>query len=233
VSGQESIEASSPREPEVPLPQLEDAAMLMYTSGTTGRPKGALWTHGNTLWIAAMQASLWRYSPSTVAMTTGPLYHVGGFEDLLLPALFTGGHAVMSKSTGFSVERALQVIEHHRVTDCFLFPFMIYEAVNLPALTHHDLSQLKRVFTGGSPILPWAARKLRTLLPQVGLSIGYGLTEGGAISTVMEPQFVEEYDRGPDRRRGRQRSQPRRGRRDLGPQPLGVASLLEQARRDR
>jgi fatty-acyl-CoA synthase len=193
AAGQDHFEASSPDDPAVSPPGLDAGAMLMYTSGTTGRPKGALWTHGNTLWIAAMEAVLWQYSQSTVAMTTGPLYHVGGFEDLLLPALFTGGHAVMSRSSGFSIERALGVMEHHRVTDCFLFPFMIYDAVNLPTLPDRDLSSLRRVVTGGSSILPWAVRKLRTLLPEVGLNVGYGLTEGGAISTVLDPRFAEEY----------------------------------------
>jgi fatty-acyl-CoA synthase len=193
AAGQDAFESSSPADPEVSPPQLSDGAMLMYTSGTTGRPKGALWTHGNTLWIAAMQATLWQYSSSTVAMTTGPLYHVGGFEDLLLPALFSGGHAVMTKSTGFSMERTLGVVEHHRVTDCFLFPFMIYDAVNLPTLSDRDLSHLRRVVTGGSSILPWAVRKLREVLPEVGLNVGYGLTEGGAMSTVLEPRFAKEH----------------------------------------
>jgi fatty-acyl-CoA synthase len=177
----------------VPLPQLDDAAMLMYTSGTTGRPKGALWTHGNTLWIAAMEATHWQYSSSTVAMTTGPLYHVGGFEDLLLPALYSGGHAVMSRSTGFSVERALDVIEQHGVTDCFLFPVMIYDAVNLPNISARNLSSLRRIVTGGSPILPWAVRKLGEVLPEVGLNIAYGLTEGGAITSAMDPKFAEQH----------------------------------------
>lgn len=193
ATGQESFESASVSDPDVPLPGLDDGAMLMYTSGTTGRPKGALWTHGNTLWIAAMEATHWQYSPATVAMTTGPLYHVGGFEDLLLPALYAGGHAVMSRSTGFSVERALGVIEHHRVSECFLFPVMIYDAVNLPDLARWDLSSLRRVVTGGSSILPWAVRKLRERLPHVGLNIAYGLTEGGAITSAMDPEFAEHY----------------------------------------
>ena len=193
AESQHSFDSASAADPQVPLPQLDDAAMLMYTSGTTGRPKGALWTHGNTLWIAAMEATHWQYSSSTVAMTTGPLYHVGGFEDLLLPALYSGGHAVMSRSTGFSVERALDVIEQHGVTDCFLFPVMIYDAVNLPNISARNLSSLRRIVTGGSPILPWAVRKLGEVLPEVGLNIAYGLTEGGAITSAMDPKFAEQH----------------------------------------
>jgi fatty-acyl-CoA synthase len=171
----------------------EEPAMLMYTSGTTGRPKGALWTHGSTLWIGAMQGLFWKYDTATVAMTTGPLYHVGGFEDLLLPALLVGGHAVVSKSTGFDLSHVLDTVQERRVTDLFLFPFMIYELVNRTDLDAWDLSSLRRIFTGGSPILPWAVWKLKAELPHIGLDVGYGLTEGGAITTIMPGEFTSEY----------------------------------------
>ncbi len=122
--------------------------MLMYTSGTTGRPKGALWSHGNSLWIAAMQAMMWGYGTDTVAMTTGPLYHVGACEDLLLPALMAGGRAVMTRSGGFSIERAMDTCERLRVTDALLYPFMIYDLVRHPRFGEWDLSA---PFDGSSP----------------------------------------------------------------------------------
>jgi fatty-acyl-CoA synthase len=180
-------------EPESTIPSMSDGSMLMYTSGTTGFPKGALWSHGNTLWIGAMQALYWGYGPDTVAMTTGPLYHVGGFEDLVLPALLVGGHAVITRSTGFELTRVLRTIEQLGVTDCFLFPFMIYDLVAREDLDSLDLSSLRRLFTGGSPILPWAVRELQRRLPHVGLFVGYGLTEGGAISTIQGEEFAADY----------------------------------------
>lgn len=169
----------------VPRPGPATPAMLMYTSGTTGKPKGALWSHGNSLWIAAMQAMMWDYGEDTVAMTTGPLYHVGAFEDLLLPALMAGGRAVMTRSRGFRIERVMDVCERLRVTDALLYPFMIYDLVRHPRFGEWDLDALRRVVTGGSPIMPWAVAALAGALPGLELIPTYGLTEGGALTAAM------------------------------------------------
>ncbi len=187
------LAAGPASDPPVPEARSDDAAMLMYTSGTTGRPKGAIWTHEGTLWIGAMQAIFWGYDLGTVAMTTGPLYHVGGFEDLLLPSLLVGGHAVVTRSTGFNLSRVVDAVEAHRVTDLFLFPFMIYELVGREDLAGRDWSSVQSFFTGGSAILPWAVRKLKVQLPHTRLDVGYGLTEGGAISTIMSGELTEAY----------------------------------------
>jgi len=169
---------------------MSDPAMLMYTSGTSGQAKGALWTHGNTLWFAVMQALKWGFSPGTVAMTTGPFYHVGAFEDLLLPALLSRGSAVFLGSGGFSIERALTVMEKERVTDILLYPFMLYELVRYSNLEQHDLSRLKRIVSGGDPLMPWAVEAVRERLPGVELVQAYGLTEGGAISTCLDDAYA-------------------------------------------
>lgn len=178
---------------EVPDPgtRPSDPVMLMYTSGTTGRPKGALWTHDGTLWFLAMQQMKWNFGPDTVYMASGPLYHVAGIEDLAMPVLLAGGTAVFIKSGGFSIERTLDVIEKECVTDCHLFPFMIYDLLNSPSLTDRDLSTLRRIFTGGDPVLPWAVEQLHERLPGVDLVQIYGLTEGTAIATALDPSDVE------------------------------------------
>lgn len=184
-SGMFMDEASS-AEPLVPVPPSEDdPAMLMYTSGTTGRPKGAVWTHANTLWFGAMQAMSWKYDHSTVAMTSGPLYHVGAFEDLLLPALIVRGHAVMTRSRGFSIVRLAKTLESLAVTDVLLYPFMIYDLLQQPELAEFRFPHLRRIVTGGSPIVTWAVRELRSRLPGVELIQTYGLTEGGGITSAM------------------------------------------------
>ena len=166
-------------------PGLDDVAMIMYTSGTTGRPKGAVWTHGNTLWFGAMQAMQWAYSSSTVAMTSGPFYHVGAFEDLLLPALMVRGHAVITRSRGFSIDRFADVLIGRQVTDVLAYPFMIYDLLQEPKLAEYSFGALRRVVTGGSPIAGWAVKELRRRMPDVQLVQTYGLTEGGGITTAM------------------------------------------------
>ncbi|MQA84300.1 MAG: AMP-binding protein [Streptosporangiales bacterium] len=167
-------------------PSPDDGLMLMYSSGTTGRPKGALWTHGNALWFGSMQAMKWRYGPSTAAMTTGPLYHVGAFEDLLLPALLAQGKAVFLSSGGFTVERLVAALRGESVTDVLLYPFMLYDLLRLPDLDENDLGSLRRIVCGGDPIMGWAVAEMERRLPGIELVQAYGLTEGGGMSTCLD-----------------------------------------------
>jgi len=168
-------------------------AAIMYTSGTTGRPKGAVWSHGNALSYAAMQVMEWGFTPDTVSLTSGPFYHVGAFENLLLPTLLRRGTAVFMQSTGFSVERCARVMGARSATRALLYPFMINELVTLGDSISDTLAPLRLLVTGGSAIAPSTVRELRRLLPDVDLIQTYGLTEGGAISTVSEPlDAVEE-----------------------------------------
>lgn len=170
--------------PPGPRPAQTYPAMLMYTSGTTGRPKGALWSHSNALWFAAIQALQWGFDQDTVAMTTGPMYHVGAVEDLTSSALAAGGHAVVLRSGGFSIYRVLATVERQTVTDLFLFPFMIYELaqLNVEEAEKYDLSSLKRILSGGDPLLPWATQVLQRRYPWIEISQVYGLTEGTPIA---------------------------------------------------
>ncbi len=191
------LENGHPDEPECLRPAADAPAMLMYTSGTTGRPKGAVWSHDNTLWFTAMQAMQWGLDENTVGMTTGPMYHVGAVEDLASATLAVGGHAVVLGSGGFSIRRVLEIIAHRRVTDVFLFPFMIYQLTRLEDWQAYDLSTLKRILSGGDPLLPSATRALQERYPWIEVVQVYGLTEGTPIAacstgeeTLNHPESV-------------------------------------------
>ena len=164
-----------------------DPVMLMYTSGTTGNPKGALWSHENTLWFASMQVMKWGFTSDTKGMTTGPLYHVGALEDIAIAVLLAGGTVVFSKSSGFQIEHTLDIIEAHQVTDCFMFPFMIYDMLKSPAIDTYALTSLKRIYTGGDPLTTWAIDTLEAKFPQIDLIQVFGLTEGTPIATALDP----------------------------------------------
>lgn len=169
-----------------------DPVMLMYTSGTTGRPKGALWSHENTLWFSTMQALKWGFDSNTIGMTTGPLYHVGALEDIALATFLSGGTVIITESGGFNIEKVLSIIEKEKVTDCFLFPFMIYEMLKLPNLSSFKLDHLQTIYSGGDPITAWAIDQLNDLLPYIGLVQVYGLTEGTPIATSLDPSDSQE-----------------------------------------
>lgn len=182
------LEGGSVDEVTVDNIKLNDPVMLMYTSGTTGRPKGAIWTHDTTFWFSTIQALKWKFTGREVAMTTGPLYHVGAMEDIALPILMMGGSVIITKSQDFKIERILSVIEQENVTDSFLFPFMIYEMLNLPEIEEYQLKSLKTIYTGGDPLMPWALEQLKKRFPQIGVVQVYGLTEGQPIAASLEPQ---------------------------------------------
>lgn len=171
---------------DLPRPEGADMLMLMYTSGTTGQPKGSVWTHDNALWFASMQATMWGYGSETVAMTTGPLYHAGAFEDLLLPALLVHGTAVMLSSTAMTTERIVDSVRRAGVTHALLYPFLLYGLLRKADLDPGDLGSLRRILCGGDPVQPWALQELIQRFPAIALQQGYGLTEGGALSTVLD-----------------------------------------------
>ncbi|MFB4164274.1 class I adenylate-forming enzyme family protein [Alteribacillus sp. JSM 102045] len=168
--------------------KMNDPVMLMYTSGTTGRPKGAIWTHETTFWFSAIQSMKWNFTGEEIGMTTGPLYHVGAMEDIALPILMMGGTLIITRSKGFEIERILSVIENEQVTDCFLFPFMIYEMLNSPVIDQFQLTKLRTIYTGGDPLIPWALHQLKQKFLHLGVVQVYGLTEGTPIAACLDPQ---------------------------------------------
>jgi fatty-acyl-CoA synthase len=167
-------------------PSGDDGMALLYTSGTTGLPKGALWTHGNTVSIGAIQTMKWGFGKHTVTLTPGPTYHAGGFEALLLPTLLSHGTAVFLSSTGFSVERLLEVICAEQVTDALVYSFMLYDFLRVPDIGDRVPASLRRIYCGGDTIMPWVGEEMRRVLPGVELTQLYGLSEGGAVATALD-----------------------------------------------
>lgn len=189
------LEAARAGEPPVPLAGLDDPAMLMYTSGTTGRPKGALWTHGNTVWFSAMQMAEWGFDAGSVTMVCGPLYHVGGIENFCLPTLLAGGRVVFLRSGGFTAERVVDVVDRQGVSDLALFPAMIYALLQSGDAAEAPLHRVRRIFTGGDPVLPWATELIRERYGEVDLVQVYGLTEGTPIAACGGPGLAFEHPR--------------------------------------
>lgn len=192
-TGQGFFAGQPATEPDIADPSAGDPCVIMYTSGTTGRPKGALWSHANTLWQAAIQVMHWHYDRSLTYLSTTPMYHVTAIEDWALPALMLGGHAITMRSSGLRPERIAEVIRRHGVTDTFLVPSVIYSMLSSPDDEARNLPDLRRIITGGSPIADWAVEKMRQAMPHVSLEQAYGLTEGGPISTVMDPADLDKH----------------------------------------
>jgi acyl-CoA synthetase (AMP-forming)/AMP-acid ligase II len=185
------------REPLTDAPEIvaADPMSLLYTSGTTGLPKGALWSHANTLVAATTQSLRWRFSPQTVALVPGPLYHAGAFEAVTAPALLMHGTVVTLASGNFTVEHLLEVIEREQVTDCLLFSFMLNDMLHRDDIAERLPKSVRHFIIGGDTMMPWMVEQVRRRLPGVRLTQVYGLTEGGAIATTLDD---EDFDSQPD-----------------------------------
>ncbi|WP_019200323.1 long-chain fatty acid--CoA ligase [Tsukamurella sp. 1534] len=162
-------------------PGEDDLALIMYTSGTTGRPKGAMLTHGNMFWNN-MNALLSLDTLSTdVSLVAAPLFHIGGLNVTTLITLQKGGELVILPA--FDPTAALELIEKHRVTTMFGVPAMFLFMSQVPAFETADLSSVRQFTCGGAPV----PESLITLYN--GRSIpfcqGYGLTETAPLALVM------------------------------------------------
>lgn len=179
---------------DTPVPAAEDPVALLYTSGTTGLPKGAVWTHANTVGIATAQALRWRFSECTVSLVPGPLYHAGGFEAVLAPTLLMHGRGVCLPSRNFSLEHLLDVLAAEHVTDCLLFSFMLSDLLRFEDLEERLPASLTHIIIGSDTMMPWTIAEVRRRMPGVRLTQVYGLTEGGAIATTLDD---EDFDSQP------------------------------------
>ncbi|MEV5827001.1 long-chain fatty acid--CoA ligase [Spirillospora sp. NPDC052242] len=172
-SGYEELLASSSGEPIDEPVGLDDPCMILYTSGTTGRPKGAVLTHGNVVWNAVNVLVDVDLAADEVALVVAPLFHTAGLNMICLPTLLKGGTVVLMPA--FDPAEVLRTIAAHRVTYMFGVPVMFDAMAACPAWEAADLSSLRRLNCGGSPV-PRATIDAY-LARGLSFSQGYGMTE--------------------------------------------------------
>ncbi|MDQ5863089.1 MAG: AMP-binding protein, partial [Actinomycetota bacterium] len=160
---------------------LDDGAMILYTSGTTGHPKGALLTHGNIVWNCMNVVVDFDFASTDVALMISPMFHVASLNMGVLPTLLKGGTVVLEPK--FDPMRTLELIEKHRATTISGVPTTYQMLCEHPAWDTTDLSSLNKLTCGGSAV------PLRVLeaYEQRGLrfSNGYGMTETAPGATTL------------------------------------------------
>jgi len=152
---------------------LDDVCMVQYTSGTTGRAKGVLLSHGNVTWNCYNMLVDVDVIADEVSLVSAPMFHTAALNQLFLPNFLKGGTAVLMPS--FEPGRAFDLIAEHRVTWMFGVPTMFHAMSQSPRWADADLSSVRILMCGGAPvpealIRAYGARGL--LLLQ-----GYGMTE--------------------------------------------------------
>ena len=184
----------------------EDYAMMMYTSGTTGNPKGALSTHRAVCQaVANMEvsaAALAMINPETMQamMSTGyeptqmlavPLFHVSGCHAVFLTAFKAGRRVVMMYK--WDVKRALELIESEHVSFLSAAPSMLLQLLESPLLDKTDVSSLFALGGGGSATPPVLSRLLRQKFPKGYPGTGWGLTETNSLGAAFTGKpFLEK-----------------------------------------
>ncbi|MGW2650215.1 o-succinylbenzoate--CoA ligase [Streptomyces sp. NPDC001393] len=180
--------ASAPDEPIDEPVTTDDTCIIMYTSGTTGRPKGAMLTHGNLTWNAVNVLVDHDLIADERALVSAPLFHTAGLNMLTLPVLLKGGTCVLVEA--FDPETTLDLIERHRITFMFGVPTMFEQVARHPRWADADLSSLRILTCGGSPV----PTPLIAAYQQRGLTFlqGYGMTEAAPGTLFLDAEHAVE-----------------------------------------
>ncbi len=174
----------------------DDLLAILYTSGTTGKPKGATITHRQALanlqnlaclgGIAAAQgAAAPRSELQTAYLLVVPLFHVTGALATMVPGYASGGKLVLMPPGKFDADEAMAVIEREQVTNIGGVPTVMWRIVEAESFERYDLSSVSRIGYGGAPAAPELVERIRVAFPQVTdtLSTAYGLTETASVAT--------------------------------------------------
>ncbi len=171
-----ALAASSSAEPVRPPLDADDAYCILYTSGTTGRPKGAVLPHRQILWNCINTVISWGLNESDVSPLFTPLFHAGGLFAFLTPLIYAGGRLVLART--FDTQASLQAIVDEGCTVILGVPTLFQMWQETPNFAQADFSRVRFFISGGASC---PKPLMQTWREQKGVVFrqGYGLTEVG------------------------------------------------------
>jgi long-chain acyl-CoA synthetase len=162
-------------------PHEDDLAGLFYTSGTTGGPKGAMLTHRN-LWSNATHTMLATGMSQGAWLHAAPMFHIADQWSIYVNALLGSENFYLP---AFDPETFLRLVETHQITDTIIVPTMISMVLHHPSFEKYDLSSLRSIMYGASPMPKTLIELAMRKLPHVRFTQGYGMTETSPMLTLL------------------------------------------------
>jgi acyl-CoA synthetase (AMP-forming)/AMP-acid ligase II len=179
--------------PPAARPRPGDAALVLFTSGTTGRPKAVVLTHRLLdARIAAFAPAFDPASAPSVSLMCVPLAHIGGALGLLVS--LARGHTTVVQAR-FEAGQWLELVARHRVEACFLVPTMLHRILEHPGFGQADLSSLRSLAYGAAPAPPELVRRATQALPHVAFTNVFGQTETLGSICTLGPEDHRQPDR--------------------------------------
>jgi acyl-CoA synthetase (AMP-forming)/AMP-acid ligase II len=188
VLDQEPLDAASASVPDV-IYDPEAVLALVYTSGTTGHPKGVALTHANVLANVHFLNYWMPYEEGGVYLHAAPMFHIVDLPLMFAAPAFGTCQVTIPK---FDPRHFCETVQRERVTHSVLVPTMINFLLQLPDLKRYDLSSLQQVAYGGSPIAPELIHRTRQAFPNLKLVQGYGLSETGFLTGLKDQEHTED-----------------------------------------
>ncbi|MDQ0216756.1 long-chain acyl-CoA synthetase [Oikeobacillus pervagus] len=191
VGGEETLKAvlcddSIPFEQ--PVINHDDTAVVFYTSGTTGMPKGVMLSASNVRAAARMWSETMEMTEEDRMHVVTPLFHCAASHCFSIPTIYKGGTVVIEEA--FSPEKTLHTMEKEKVTIFFGVPAMFTILLNTPKMKKTDLTSIRKFAYGASPMPYELVKKLKALYPEIGVQNLYGQTENSPGATTLKDHYA-------------------------------------------
>jgi len=182
IAYREVLESHSNEGPE-PRVREEDPLVIFYTSGTTGIPRGAIYTHRQKMENTSIKALDIGVEFGDRHLVVLPMFHIGG-DSHIWPFFLMGGCNVIMPQPSFDPAEALQMIAEEQITDVHIVPTQLISLLNLPDIGQYDLHCLKRIWYAASPMPTEVLKRGLSVFGPIFMQ-GYGQTESGPDVTVL------------------------------------------------
>ncbi len=166
----------------------DDIHRLMYTSGTTGRPKGVMITHANLTWKNLTHLIEFGFTSRDLGLACGPLYHVGALDLTTTSMIAAGATTILHRS--FEASDVVDEIERSGVTTVWAAPAMVNAIMALPGIEQRDLSSVRVVINGGEKMPIPLIERIQRVFPSAWFADAYGLTETVSGDTFLDRESI-------------------------------------------